>query len=294
MSRVIEVGSIDITPEAAEERHRKVTALLALINKCRVTPISAHARMEAMGELATSTWVTTIECAAQSGAPFWCDDVALRAAARSIGVAAFSTPALLDALVESEELTAEQRENVTRTFIEVLIGDFPIRSDAFVSAYGQISRSRLPNWCRIQSQCSMGQIRRRISDLVHARKSGCERRSKACLRLAVLCGAWSYSRSTRRQATQSTAAMLLSATVSYVSDYPDEVAKCVIATLDQGLAAVDRESAADNPSPHAVALLRASLANLVGITEATSYVSRAFSNLQVEDRQTVLHVLYAP
>lgn len=88
-------------------------------------------------------------------------------------------------------------------------------------------------------------------------------------------------------------AMLLSATISYVADYPDEVARCVVAARS-GLAALGGESATEDPLAHAVALLRTSLANLIGLVEATNYVSRAFSNLQPADRQTVLQVLYAP
>ena len=63
-----------------------------------------------MGELATSTWITTIECAAQSGSVFWCDDLALRAAARCIGGSCILYPALIDVLIETGVLTAEQRE----------------------------------------------------------------------------------------------------------------------------------------------------------------------------------------
>ena len=284
---------INITPEAAEERHRKVTALLALINRCRVTSINTNARMEAMGELAVSTWVTTVECAAQSGSPFWCDDVALRAAARSIGVAAFSTPALLDALVESEELTAEQREDATRTFIEALIGDFPIdqiRLSRLATKYHGAAYptgtvfSRSAAWAKFvdsyQTWCAL------------VNQSTSEDRRHACdwLYYAVLGVTRAQPDAKLRKVP---AAILLSATISYVSDYPDEVEKCVVAARS-GLAAAGGESATDDPLAHAVALLRASLANLVGITEATSYVSRAFSNLQAEDRQTVLQVLYAP
>lgn len=284
---------INITPEAAEERHRKITALLDLINRCRVTPISTNARMEAMGELAASTWVTTVECAAQSGATFWCDDVALRAAARSIGVAAFSTPALLDVLVESEDLTAEQREDATRTFIEVLIGDFPIdqmRLSLLTTKYHGAAYPTGAVFSRSAAWAKFVDAYRTWCALVN--QSASEDRKHACdwLYYAVLGVTRAQPDAKLRKVP---AAMLLSATVSYVSDYPDEVAKCVIAARS-GLAAVGGEPATDDPLAHAVALLRASLAKLVGITEATSYVSRAFSNLQAEDRQTVLQVLYAP
>ena len=281
-----------ITPEEAEERHRKVTELLALIKKCRVTPITSNARMHAMGELATSTWITTIECAAQSGSVFWCDDLALRAAARSIGVPAFSTPALIDVLIETGVLTAEQREKAIRALIEGYIGDFSLdqvrlsvltaKHDGAASPVGSVF-SRTAAWTNFvgayETWCTL------IQQSVNVNRA----HASDWLYYAVL----GFARAQRdiRLRTEATA-MLLSAAVSYIAEDPGQVARCVSAAR-AGLAALGEEASKHDPLARAVAILRASLAELVGIVDATGYVSRAFSSLQADDRQTVLKALYA-
>jgi len=282
---------VTITTEAAEDRYRKVTELLALIMKCRVTPFAANERTNAMGELAASTWVTTLECAAQSAVALWCDDLALRAAARSIGVSAFSTPSLIEVLIETGQFTVEQGERAIRAFIEGLIGDFPpdqVRLSALAAKYGG-SASRVGTvfsrtaawtnfihayqvWCALVQQ-SVNVDRGHASDWLYFAVLGFAR-AQQDVRL-------------RREA----AAMLLSAGISYVADDPSQVARCVAAARS-GLMALGGQDTRDDPLPRAVAILRASLSRLVGIADATGYVSRAFSSLQADDRHAVLQVLY--
>jgi DNA-binding SARP family transcriptional activator len=115
-----------ISEELANQRYDKATQLLNFVNRCRVVPVVDDSRFNELGGLATSSWVTAVQCAAQSGVAFWCDDVALRAVARSIGVAAFSTPALLEVLLDRGVLSAIQHENAVRRLIEGLVGDFPL------------------------------------------------------------------------------------------------------------------------------------------------------------------------
>ncbi len=283
---------VSITAEVANERHRQAVALLALITKCRVTPIAANARTEAMGELAASTWVTTLECAAQSEAPFWCDDVALRAAARSIGVPAFSTPALLDVLVEQATLSPEQREATIRIFIERFVGDFPVeqlRLSVLAARYHGAAIpvatvfSRRAAWVNFINTYQVW--------CVLVQQSANEDRKYACdwLYYAVL----GLVRAQPDPGLRKTpVATLLSAAISYISDDPTEVVRCV-AAVRSALAVLGEASEDEDPLAIAVALLRASLARLIGIADATSYVSRAFSDLAAEDRQIVLQILYA-
>jgi hypothetical protein len=88
------------------------------------------------------------------------------------------------------------------------------------------------------------------------------------------------------------AAIILSGAVSYIADDPTEVSRCVAAAR-VALESLGRESSKVDPLGRAVALLRAALARLTDITNATSYVSRAFSDLEADDRQVVLQALYS-
>ncbi len=53
-------------------------------------------------------WVSALSLAAETGAPFWCDDAATRRLALGAGVEAFGTPALLQALGENLTLGDER------------------------------------------------------------------------------------------------------------------------------------------------------------------------------------------
>jgi hypothetical protein len=259
---------VTITAEEADERYVKVVKLLDL------------------------TWITTIECAAQSKAPLWCDDVALRAAARSIGVPAFSTPALIDVLVETGVLAPEQRERAVRALIEGLVGDFPldqIRLSVLTAKYhgaaipvGSVF-SRTGSWANFVNTYNIW------CTLVQQSVNVDHKYAADWLNYAVL--GFARTQQAARLRTEA-AAMLLSAAASFISDDPGEVARCVAAAR-AGLKALAGEAVSDDPLPRAVAILRTSLARMVSIADATSYVSRAFGSLQAADRQTVLQVLYA-
>lgn len=283
---------VTITAEVADERHRQAVELLAMINRFRATPIAANARTEAMGELAESTWVTTLECAAQSQVALWCDDVALRAAARSIGVPAFSTPALLDVLVEQGDLTPDQREASIRVFIERFIGDFPLdqlRLSILAAKYNGAAIpvatvfSRRAGWTNIVDAYQVWCV------LVQQSVSQDRKHASEWLYYAIL-GLVHAQQDQRLRKTP--AAMLLSAAISYIADDPKEVVRCV-AAIRSGLAVLGEVPESEDPLAMAVALLRTSLARLVGITAATSYVSTAFSDIGAEDKQIVLQALYA-
>ena len=86
------------------------------------------------------------------------------------------------------------------------------------------------------------------------------------------------------------AALLLSATATLVGSKTDTVVQCVAAARS-GLAAVRQEGDDDDPLGRAAQLIRASLAQIVGLTDATTYVSKMFSGLGSDDRYKVLQAL---
>ena len=281
---------VEVSPDVAEHRHHRAAELVTLVSGCKETAIIESARMRAMGALAHSTWVTTIECAAQTGAYFWCDDVALRAAARSIGVPSFSTPALIDVLVGSGVVTTQEREAAIRSFIESFVGDFPIEEDrlsALASGHDWKADpvasvfSRRASWFNI---ISCVQIWSRLC----RRAAGVDRSivpDWLYYAMLGLSGAL-VDEGVRKEP----ASGLLGTAISFVLDDPDQVARCVIATR-RGLGLPDGPSDLD-PLAMTVSALRANLARTMGIALATSYVSRVFSTLSPDDRMVVLQVLY--
>jgi tetratricopeptide (TPR) repeat protein len=282
----------EITQEMATQRYDKATQLLGLLDRCRVSPVSTTSRLAGLGDLAASSWATAVECAAQTSSAFWCDDVALRALARSIGVPAFSTPALLEVLVDRGILTSDQYEDAVWVLIEGLVGDFPViaaRLSALVAKTrgvpGPVASvfSRSASWINVQS----------------AYQTWCQLVRQAVAEDSKYAADWLYAAvigiarpqrdaKLRREAS----ALLLSFIVMLVADKPDEVVRCVVA-VRAGLAAVRPESDDDDdPLGRAAHMLCLSMSQIVTLPDATSFVSRAFNALASGDRDTVLRALY--
>lgn len=70
-------------------------------------------------------WLESVRLSASSGAVLWADDAAVRTAARRCNLRAFSTSALLDALLTRHLLTGGQLEAATASLIRAYVGDFP-------------------------------------------------------------------------------------------------------------------------------------------------------------------------
>jgi hypothetical protein len=283
---------VSVSAEVANERHRKAVALLNLIEESTVTPVVENERTRMLGRLAESTFVTTVEGSAQASVFLWCDDIALRTIARSIGVNTFSTPSLIDVLVENRVLTTSQAEEATRIFIEQYVGDFPpdpvrlsvlaVKHAGAAAPVGAVFArpaawqkftSAYETWCTLVQQ-SASSDPKHASDWLHLAILGACRPQKDDMQCKEV------------------AAIILSGAVSYIADHPTEVSRCVAATRT-ALESFGRDSSKVDPLGRAVALLRAALARLTDITNATSYVSRAFSDLEADDRRVVLQALYS-
>lgn len=281
-----------VSAEVANERHRKAAALLDLIEGSTVTPVVENERTRMLGRLAESTFVTTVEGAAQASVFLWCDDIALRTIARSIGVNTFSTPSLIDVLVENGVLTTSQAEEATRTFIEEYVGDFPLdsaRLSVLVAKHAGAAAPVGAVFARVLAWQKFASAYETWCALVHQSASVDPKNASDWLYFAILGACRSQKEDMQ---CKEVAAIILSGAVSYIADDPTEVSRCVAAAR-VALESLGRDSSKVDPLGRAVALLRAALARLTDITNATSYVSRAFSDLEADDRQVVLQALYS-
>jgi tetratricopeptide (TPR) repeat protein len=283
---------VEISEDLAEAHFAKATELLSLIRMCRIVHVAEDSRLHELRNLATPSWATAVQCAAQNEIPFWCDDVALRGLARSIGVRSFSTPALLEVLLQHGQLTAEQYEGAIRRLIKGFVGDFALhhaRLSGILAggreAVGPIASifSRYSAWADVNSAC---QIWSQLVKQAVAFDRAC---AAEMLYLAVI-GIARVQRSptNRREA----AALLLSAAVSVVASYPVSVAQCVAAAR-MALSTVRQTSADDDdPLGRTIEMLHATFVYLLGLKAATTHLSFSFSALDGSDRQKVLEVRY--
>ncbi|MET9553607.1 hypothetical protein [Streptomyces sp. NPDC006645] len=79
----------------------------------------------------TEAWLTGLDLAKEHGLVLWCDDRALRAAARSVGVPAFGTLALIDACQREQTMAPEEAMALKAELLRNFYMDIPFSSDVY-------------------------------------------------------------------------------------------------------------------------------------------------------------------
>lgn len=282
---------IDVPIDVADRNYEQAVRLQTLFRRFRVIQVSLQAPLTELGDLAALSWASAVQYAAQNSQAFWCDDVAMRAVARSVGVASFSTPALLEVLAMRQELSADDHESAIRALIRAMVGDFPPnrqRLSDLTAEYGDVaapvanvfSRSAAwanfsmsyPIWISLVKQVASFDPSY-VADWANSAIIGITR--------------FLESAEIRREF----GALLLYGAVNAVSERPLEVARCVVA-VRAGLDITRNQAYDDDPLRGAVRMLRGDLIKQVDTTIAISYVSGLFSSLELPDRQIVLQALY--
>lgn len=139
------------TDEQYQRLRLRINSLEALAQRTSVR----HERRSVLSQdvppgVATSPWVAAIETAAHEGVALWCDDIAVRRLARSVGVNAFSTMAVFevatDRRVASESSAAAVdaeiaiRARVAAEMLAERVVDAPIVLDQV------IEQARIDRW----------------------------------------------------------------------------------------------------------------------------------------------------
>lgn len=143
----------------------RTAAVEALARRCSVRPTGPTSIFGDNSARAQNIpWLAAIEVAAQVGLTLWCDDLAVRRLARSVGVASFSTLAMMDVLrdirLESAHTTEEidavvhAAETATGELLAEFVVDVPVtpqqlidqaRTDGWVPAAAGLVIER-PSW----------------------------------------------------------------------------------------------------------------------------------------------------
>jgi len=120
-----------ISPEAAD---RMATEAELLVNEItamlrRTPPASSDAAPAERDPF--NPWKPLLDLAEAEAFPVWVDDVALRALARQSGLTAFSTPALLAVLGDTNRITSDEHRQARCALIAARVGDSPLE-DALI------------------------------------------------------------------------------------------------------------------------------------------------------------------
>ncbi|WP_436500377.1 NACHT N-terminal Helical domain 1-containing protein [Actinokineospora sp. HUAS TT18] len=112
----------------AEESDRLVLSIEQLIRKPRpLTRIEPR-----LDEQSYHPWAPLLDLAADQQAPVWADDAALRALARSVGIEAISTAAVLQRLLNEELINAQEHQAAITTLFRARVGDFQFTSHRLI------------------------------------------------------------------------------------------------------------------------------------------------------------------
>jgi hypothetical protein len=105
-----------VTETSSDEADRlanEATALLDLVTSLhRIPAVPSADEQDEARDLRLGCWMETIRTALATGKSLWADDASLRGLARSMGVATYSTVALLEALERSGSLTTERHQDL--------------------------------------------------------------------------------------------------------------------------------------------------------------------------------------
>ncbi|MFI5590133.1 DUF4365 domain-containing protein [Amycolatopsis sp. NPDC051758] len=91
----------------------RTAAVEALAHRCSIRPVGTTSVFGDNSERARAVpWLAAIEVAAQEGMPLWCDDLAVRRLARSVGVSCFSTMAMAEVLRDTRLESAHTSDEI--------------------------------------------------------------------------------------------------------------------------------------------------------------------------------------
>ncbi|MFE1961998.1 tetratricopeptide repeat protein [Streptomyces sp. NPDC059479] len=126
-------AALHVAPDEQVSALRRVLERAADI--VRSLPRVARPELRALPGLAvgrsTEAWLTALDLAKEHGLVLWCDDRALRMFARSAGVPAFGTLALIDACQREETMASQEALALRAELLRHFYMDIPFSSDLY-------------------------------------------------------------------------------------------------------------------------------------------------------------------
>nr|WP_139135497.1 hypothetical protein [Micromonospora tulbaghiae] len=274
----------------AEEVNRlrsRAVAMVAIAESLSRLPTTPLSDTSSNGQR-SEPWLGNIDVAAQGGYLFWCDDAVLRQLARSQGVAAFGTFELAEELLRRGRLSSDQWSSLLISLASDYAADLPLTVDLLstVAAHDNwlpkaaaFALSRLETWNKpeVPSEVLRQAINKNLTQL-------------DVVEHWVRCGARALT-STRLEPSVAgnNAALLLQYVVSLPATRP--------AIIRVALSAIRSETnvrGLADPWPATCRKLHSSLLSERGEAEAAAVALAVCSELNPEDRRTMMSVIFDP
>ncbi|MFD5365499.1 hypothetical protein [Streptomyces sp. NPDC127103] len=281
----------DISKELAEERARDVKSILDFVLGGAVRARPSLRILPGLPEPAGAAWVSPVELAKNLDLTLWVDDSALRAVARSAGVATVSTPAILQTLWERGAISAGDYEESVRSLISGYVGDAPLslprllemaREEEFQDASISAVVSRPATWINVRDGLR----------LLEGILKGVTVKNPSMLPLWVaraVNGA-AYASSSDSVARHDMVARIIAVSLQ-VTGAQGAAAKEVFDAARGTLAACKAECAVIDPVERGLLILRDAMLKILPSAIANRYIMGIVSELDDDDRRAILAAL---
>ena len=238
-------------------------------------------------------WMAAARAAASGGA-LWSDDAALRVLARALGAKAFSTAAVLDALLARGVLSLPERDDALRRMVRGRIGGIPHTADGLRAAAEDGSWDAGPAALVLADPAVWADPNRGLELLDAVLPSVARHRPAAAAGWAFAAARGIGHAHDDEDLAARIAGTALAAIVHRLGSAPDTAATAVGA-VRSGLASASPDpDVVPDPLPLAAASLMRALSRALDPATAAQYVLALFSGLGDTDRTAVARAVLAP
>jgi tetratricopeptide (TPR) repeat protein len=279
----------DISQAEADRLADDAAAIVSTLQGIPRYPRPTASRGNEPDALPLVAWNSIIDLAQDQQIAVWSDDPIQRARARQAGVSAISTPAIVDYLAHTGQISSGQHEEVIRRLIKGRIGDLPLNEhrllelaedDNWAPGCVAAALSRPAAWTDPSRAATF--LNQLITIIRHRRHETIPDLLHGTVRAAAL------ATGTNSAAASDLAARLLTITVHAARAQAPMVADLVTAARS-ALAEADDPDRSPSPDPlrASALLLRDAYAKVIAPDLATSYVLAALASIPEQDQRTV-------
>jgi hypothetical protein len=282
-----------IEPETAERMAAEAELLVDEITAMHRRPPPTGDTPSAPGD-PFDPWKPLLDLAEAESLPVWADDVALRVLARRAGLTAFSTPALLTVLAETNRITGDEYKAARRALLAGRIGDAPpdetllleiAEEEGWKPGAAALALASPASWVAPAAF----PIYRRIVRATHANQPSAE---FGWLYSAVEGMAFAFAH--QPETVGRVAGVILAWTIDATNSSGRTVAEMVAITRQAIRIPYLQSPDLPDPLVPAVEALRDSLAGTVPAHLAAQYILGIFSELADDDKPVVARLILQP
>lgn len=281
----------DIPTELAEKRAGDAAALFDFVANSTLRERPSVRLLPRFPENLTNSWISPMELAKSTGLCLWVDDGALRGAARAAGVSVLSTPAILEVLVDRRTISSDDYEESVRSLIGGYVGDVPLslprilemaRMEGFEDGSVSAIIGRPTTWINIIDGL-------KVLEAV-LKEARIQNPAAVPMWIARAVGGAAYAGSSDSVARHDMIVRIVALSL-HATGFQGATARSIFLAAREALRACAAECEVIDPVEKSVVVLRDAMIKIYTPAIANQYAMSVVSDLDVEDRRTVVAAL---